>query len=197
MAMENIKSGKLLYHLTKLSNLDSILENGLAPRKLIIEEDVKFADVADPDIISKRNKLELDNYTPFHFHPYSAFDVAVKNKYNDEEFFYICITRKLARENEFKILCKHPLTIDECNLMDYDVGFENIDWDTMHTRGTVDDYSKHVKMAECLTNFIIPVDCFHSIAVRNIKIKSFIEQRLIELDIMTPPPYINVMPWFD
>lgn len=197
MAMEDIKAGKLLYHLTKLDNLDSILENGLAPRRLIIEEDVKFADVANPDIISKRNIMELDNYTPFHFHPYSAFDVAVKKKYNDEEFFYICVTRKLARDNEFKISSKHPLTADDYILMDYDEGFENIDWGTMHTRGTVDNYSKQVKMAECLTNLVIPVNCFHSIAVRNNKIKSFVEQKLIEFDIKTPPPYINVMPWFD
>ena len=78
MAIDNIKTGKLLYHLTRLSNLDSILEHGLISRKLVKDNGVRFFDIADSEIISKRTELGLDEYTPFHFHPYSSFDVAVK-----------------------------------------------------------------------------------------------------------------------
>ena len=55
-----IKYGKLLYHLTKLSNLDSIIENGLVSRKILEDKAVTFADVADHDIMDKRKRFGLD-----------------------------------------------------------------------------------------------------------------------------------------
>ena len=76
--MGKIQSGQLLYHLTKLSNLDSIIEHGLVSRGILERNGAAFADVADPEIMRKRKEFGLDTYIPFHFHPYSSFDVAVK-----------------------------------------------------------------------------------------------------------------------
>lgn len=87
-----------------------IINHGLLPRRRLIEQKMLFGDVADQQIISKRQELGLDIYTPFHFHPYSAFDVAVKNTYPTDKFVYICIRRALAEFNDFKILVKHPLS---------------------------------------------------------------------------------------
>lgn len=36
MGLENVKSGKLLYHLTELKNLESIIRFGLIPRKVLL-----------------------------------------------------------------------------------------------------------------------------------------------------------------
>ena len=69
MGIETAKTGKLLYHLTKLSNLESIIQQGMLPRKYILENGIRFGDIADGQIISKRQELGLDIYTPFHFHP--------------------------------------------------------------------------------------------------------------------------------
>lgn len=129
MGLKEAKEGKILYHLTELKNLESIVDFGLVPRKILRENMVAFGDVANPEIIRKREVLGLDGYIPFHFHPYSAFDVAVKKAYAGEEMIYICITRSLARHNNFRILPKHPLALEECQLYDYDKGFELIDWD--------------------------------------------------------------------
>lgn len=120
--MENIKNKKLLYHLTKLSNLDSIIEKGLVSRKQVKGQNIPFIDIADFNIISKRSLYDLQGYVPFHFHPYSAFDKAVKSKYYDDEFVYICISRELARQHMFKILPKHPLAEEKAVLYDYDQG---------------------------------------------------------------------------
>lgn len=195
MGLENTKNGKLLYHLTKLENLESILQNGLLSRKIVKDKNIGFKDVADGKIITKRTNLGLDKYTPFHFHPYSAFDVSVKNNYK-QEFIYICITRKLARYNNFKILPKHPLSIEECVIYEYDEGFENIDWETMEKAGTDDNYSKHVKMAECLTELIVPAKLFHSIYVKDEETKIIVENMLRENGIDKKPPYVNVQIWF-
>jgi len=196
MAIGDIKTSKLLYHLTRLSNLDSILEHGLVSRKLVKDNDVRFFDIADQEIITKRTELGLDEYTPFHFHPYSSFDVAVKNTYSDEEFIYICITRMLAKENNFKILPRHPLNNEEgYQLYDYNEGFEAIDWDTMHTLGTEDRYTKNVKMAECLTPLIVPAKHFQCIYVKNEATKAVVKNKLQSSGIYKTPPFVDIGPW--
>lgn len=195
MGIDNVKSGKLIYHLTRLSNLDSILKYGLLPRKYIIDNSIAFGDVANEDIISKRSLLGLDIYTPFHFHPYSSFDVAVKNTYSYEKFMYLCLSRSVAENNQFKILPRHPLNMEECNLMDYSEGFEDIDWDTMQSKGREDDYAKKVKMAECLTDKRIQVKCLQSICVKDEESKEIVENKLKAYGITKSPPYVNIMPW--
>ena len=72
---KDIRNKLLLYHLTKLDNLDDIIKNGLLSRKSLLESNTSFADIADPEIITKRDVHELDDYIPFHFHPYSDFEV--------------------------------------------------------------------------------------------------------------------------
>ena len=197
MGINNSKEGKLLYHLTELDNLDSILENGLLSRRIIKESKVGFLDVADQEIMSERIAMGLDEYIPFHFHPYSAFDVAVKNTFSEEDFIYICITRDLARSNEFKILSKHPLSSEEFILYDFDEGLNIIDWDTMHITGTTDKYSRNVKMAECLTTLAIPAKCIHCIYVKDENTKVLVEEKLKNKGVDFPPPYVNVQSvWF-
>ncbi|MBP1736138.1 MAG: hypothetical protein H6Q60_19 [Oscillospiraceae bacterium] len=197
MGIEAAKSGKLLYHLTEVDNLPSIITNNLVARKILLDNSTGFEDVANPDIISKRTILGLDNYVPFHFHPYSAFDVAVKGTYPDVDFIYICITRELAKQNDFKILPMHPLSLADYNgLFDFDEGFQRIDWDTLMERGRTDEYAKHVKMAECLTDKTIPVAHFHSIVVKDQKMKQHVEYLLNEGNANNPPPYVNIQNWF-
>ena len=84
MGLEGVRDKKLLYHLTKVSNMQSIINYGLLPRGYLLEHNMLFGDVADPNIISKRDELQLNKYIPFHFHPYSAFDVAVKKTYSTD-----------------------------------------------------------------------------------------------------------------
>lgn len=197
MGLETAKTGKLLYHLTELRNLQSIIEYGLVPRKVLYENTVKFEDIANPEIIVKRDQLGLSEYVPFHFHPYSAFDVAVKLAHSDEEMIYICIRRDLARANNFKILPKHPLSIEDYELYNYDEGFDKIDWDTLMEVGRTDEDAKHIKMAECLSEYVIPVQCFQSIKVSSDAVKAKVEDLLNKNGIKFPPPYVNVMPqWF-
>lgn len=197
MGLENVKSGKLLYHLTELKNLESIIRFGLIPRKVLLENTVTFEDIANPEIIVKRERLGLDEYIPFHFHPYTAFDLAVKKQHANNEMMYICIRRELARRNNFKVLPKHPLSLEDCQLYDYEEGFKRIDWDTMAKVGLTDPDSKQTKMAECLSAKVIPVDCFQCFYVPSEQSKEFAENTLRAYGIKFPSPFVNVMPqWF-
>lgn len=197
MGLEGVKDKKLLYHLTKVNNMETIINRGLLSRRYLKEQGQLFEDVADSQIISKREELGLDRYTPFHFHPYSAFDVAVKNKYSSDKFVYICIKRALAEFNNFKILTKHPLSQQECVLYDYIEGMQKIDWETMERTGTVDEYSRNVKMAECLTENCISAELIQCVYVPDIDTKQYIEELFIRRGIMEQPPYVSVQPkWF-
>ena len=168
------------------------------PRKILRENTVTFGDVADPEIIRNREVLGLDGYIPFHFHPYSAFDVAVKKTHVGEEMIYICITRILARRNNFRILPKHPLALEECQLYNYDEGFEMIDWDILTRVGQNDEDARQIKMAECLSPLVIPVDAFQCIYVSSKETENKVADMLKQKGVIFPPPFITVMPqWFE
>lgn len=198
MGLEKAKTGKLLYHLTSLNNLESIIKRGLLPRRIMMQNRNAFLDIADQNIISKRQVYGLDQYTPFHFHPYSAFDVAVKSRYNAQEMVYLCIGRELAIANDFKILPKHPLSQSECVLYDYREGFEQIDWDVLMEANRVDNYAKEVKMAECLTDKIIPINYIEVIFVPSEEVKEIVLNMLQKNGINTSTPYVYVQSvWFN
>lgn len=197
MGLEGVRGKKLLYHITKVSNMEDIINYGLLPRRYLLEKGREFGDVADPQIIIKREELDLDKYTPFHFHPYSAFDVAVKNKYATDKFVYICIKRALAEFNGFKILKRHPLSQQECVLYEYAEGINDIDWETMERVGATDEYSRNVKMAECLTDKCIPAELFQCVYVPDVETEQYIEMLFQKKGIMEHPPYVSVQPkWF-
>lgn len=191
MGVEIAKEGKLLYHLTKLKNLDSIVKHGLMSRKELIEKKMIFGDIADTQIISKRQKLALDMYIPFHFHPYTAFDYAVKQANTKEDMIYLCILREDAAEMGFKILPKHPLSQSECHLYDYEEGFHLIDWDTM-TGAAIEGYAKQVKMAECLSEKVLPISSFYSIFVKSDSAAAKVFEIFDKNNVNAQKLYVNV-----
>lgn len=174
----SIRDRKTLYHLTKLDNLDNILEYGLMSRKLLIENGLYFEDVADLEIISFRRKMNLEQYVPFHFYPYTPFDWVVQNNNPDSEFIYICIPKEIAQYNNFNIIPMHPLSMNPFCIYDYNKGIEIIDWDLMDKRDYNNPECKSVCMAECITNLIVPYNVFQSIAVKNNYIKQIVQDKI-------------------
>lgn len=76
-------NGKLIYHMTSIDNLPSILKFGLLPRKYLLQNhNIQFTDVADPEILSKRERYKkaLSQYVLFHFlHEIHLIARCVKN----------------------------------------------------------------------------------------------------------------------
>jgi len=97
------------------------------------------------------------------------------------------------------VLPMHPLSMESCQLFQYDDGFNMIDWDTLTRKNDNSDYAKEVKMAEALTDSIIYINNFACIFVPSDIIKSEIETIMdeegIPIDIR---PNIFVQPiWFN
>ncbi|HFI0235844.1 TPA: DarT ssDNA thymidine ADP-ribosyltransferase family protein [Streptococcus suis] len=149
----DIKDGKLLYHLTHIENLDSIIKYGLLSRKMAC--DLIAMDVADSEILEERQFNRLDDFVLFHFYPNTAFDNAVRYKHGAENFIYITVYRTYAESNGFQIVPRHPLngSFERCN---YKEGMKKIDWEIMEKpmkeiESDDQPHAKQVKMAECIS----------------------------------------------
>lgn len=185
--MADIQTGKLLYHLTDIKNLDSILADGLKPRS----ELTGFTDVADPEILEKRKKLKLEEQVPFHFFGRNPFDGGVQVANPDKDFVLITVTRALARNNNWKVIPRHPLADDDITLMDYDDGFAAIDWAKMNERKYTDSESKSVCMAECLSPSTVASNRFFSIYVKDACVESEVFKLLNKARLTL---HVNIMP---
>lgn len=160
-----------IYHLTAISNLESILENGLVSRKRIQKKKFNYCNVADLEIIEKRMSSGLENYVPFHWRSKTPFvgDVMKHNK--EIEFCYILIRRAVAEANGFMVIPTHPLHgIPE--VLDYVTGFNTINWELMDTRDYSNEECKETSMAECLSPKVVSPKLFASICVKNIDSKN-------------------------
>ncbi|OED47315.1 hypothetical protein ACH42_03070 [Endozoicomonas sp. (ex Bugula neritina AB1)] len=163
--MPQIQDQKLLYHLTALTNLENILESGMLSRNRLSMDMV--TDVADPDILSSRERNALADYVPFHFFARNPFDGCVQDQHRDKDFILITVKRELARNCGWKVTPMHPLAQPEPAILDYDEGIAAIDWEAMNRRDYHDDHSKSVCMAECLSPETVGWEVFFAIYVPN------------------------------
>lgn len=176
--MADIKEQKLLYHLTALDNLESIIEMGLLPRSQL---ESKYLDVADLEIIDSRRTLGLDDYVPFHFFARNPFDGRVQVDHPDTIFVLIAVRRVRAKRLGWKIIPCHPLANEEKEILEYDEGIEAIDWNKMNARDYHDEESKSVCMAECLSPIAVPPTKFFDIFVPDADTKTEVAAILIKL----------------
>lgn len=170
--------GKLLYHITHIDNLPSILERGLMSRQNLLNENISdFKDIADPEILSKRESYQkvLSQYVLFHFYPKNPFDGAVCRKYGSENMAIITIKRDLYRQNKFFVIPSHPLDSNEPDIYPYEQGFQLIKWDILDKETGRDYHDPEIRkacMAECIMDYIIPSKEFAYIFVSREETKS-------------------------
>jgi len=173
--MPDIKNQKLLYHLTSIDNIGSILKKGLKPRA----ELKRFNDVADAEIIEQRRNLSLEHFVPFHWFCRNPFDGRVQEDRPDEKFVLITVSRKLAAKQNWKIIPHHPLKATKIQLLDYDEGFDVIDWAAMNERNYHDPHCKSVCMSECLSPETVAQSDFFSIFVDSDHSAAYVEKQNI------------------
>lgn len=171
--------GKLLYHITHIDNLPSILAYGLMPRRVLLAHGYQFIDIADPDILSKREEYQkaLSQFVLFHFYSKNPFDGAVCSRYGSENMAIIAINRSLYQKYDFHIIPSHPLDSDIPDIYPYEEGFKKIRWDILDRTGGFDrDYHnpeiRKACMAECVSEYTIPPNDFSLIFVYNDEAKN-------------------------
>lgn len=163
--MPKIQDQKLLYHLTTIANLSSILQFGLLARADL----VSFADVADHDILEGRAQFGLENYVPFHWFAGNPFDGRVQLNHPTLSFVIITVHRTLAARENWKVVPCHPLSGGSFELLSYEDGIKAIDWEIMDLRTYREPNCRSVCMAECLSPRKILANEFFKIFVRDEK----------------------------
>lgn len=184
----------LLYHLTSLDNLPSILANGLQSRACL--EAAAFTDVADHKIVEGRKALKLEDYVPFHFFSKTPFDYGVQWSRPTERFVLLTVRRSYAQAKQWKIIPSHPLGSEAPKLMEYEEGYAAINWDLMETdeKGVTYDTNRayrQVCMAECLSPSEVPPSVFLSIIVKTEEDQRAVEKLLKTVGVR---PHVNLMP---
>lgn len=177
-------TGKLIYHLTALDNLPSILKFGLLSRKCLLQDaHISFTDIADPEILNKREgyKEALSQYVLFHFFAKNPFDGAVCGKYGSENMVIITVWRSLCERNHYQIIPSHPLNSDTPDIYSYKDGFSKIRWDILDDRDHrfyQDAEIRKACMAECIVRDKVPVSDFAYIYVYSEKAK----EKILEME---------------
>jgi len=185
--MVDIREQKLVYHLTAIENLESILRQGLLPRAQLQD----FADVADHDILRDRQRLRLEHQVPFHFFARNPFDGRVKQDHPGREFALIAVKRNTAKQLNWSIIPRHPLAGGGIRLMGYEAGFAAINWERMNQRNYADPECKSICMAECLSPGPVMPDKFSNIFVRDEATRVRVHGMVLGYGLAT---YVNVNP---
>ena len=68
---------------------------------------------------------------------------------------------------KYKILKKHPLSLDDSNPQNYDEGIGAIEWEKMAERDYSNHECKEICLAECLAHKCVNHSDFFSIIVKN------------------------------
>lgn len=185
--MTDIREQKLIYHLTDVENISSVLDRGLLPRAQLRE----FSDVADPEILQVRQKMSLEQRVPFHFFAKNPFDGRVKQDHPTLKFALIAVKRSTARASNWSVIPRHPLAGGGIQLMNYHDGFEAIDWKKMNERNYADSECKSICMAECLAPGSVKPELFSNIFVYDeetrVRVHGLVVSRGLDI-------YVNVNP---
>lgn len=179
---KSIKDQYFVYHLTSVENLDGIFTAGLKPRASLSN----FTDVADSEILKKRKALNLDRYVPFHWFAANPFDGRVQLDHPKSKFVLISVFRSFAKDNGWKIIPRHPLADEAIQLLDYNTGFQTIDWELMNTRDYQNHECKNVCMAECLSPDVVRPKIFSRIYVPNDEVRALCEAKMRHANLAKP-----------
>jgi hypothetical protein len=186
-----VSEGKMLYHLTALDNMESIIKNGLLCRETI----TPITDVADEEIIEKRKALGLLSYVPFHFFVKNPFDGAVIKAHPETKFVYLTVYRSDAQKNKWKIIPQHPLKCNRDEIYDYNDGSTKMNWGLIDKRDYSDPDCKFACMAECLVYQKLEICNIRFIDVKEQSDADFIKE-LFEDQKAKQHPSVRISPNF-
>ena len=181
--------GKLLYQMTSLYNIPSIIEHGIISRKMLESTRIPFNDICSYNVSENRkhSQLGLSAYVSFHFFPRTLFEKSACNRIGYDNLAIISIYRPKNSEkvNQYKIIPTHPLSGGNHQLFTYKNGIQKVRWNILDDYDAYDhkyDYTNNMTrcatMAECLVPQKVEPDEIAWIFVYNEKGKRYLLSKL-------------------
>ena len=196
---------KLLFHMTHIKNIPSILENkGLLANSEIGEKKISYQDVANLDIQSRRSGTivplpphgDLHEYVPFYFAERSPMLYSINNNgINQREIVYFVTKTTILHESGLPYVFTDGhaimfLTEFYSQLNDLD----KVDWTIMKEKYWADTEEdpdrKRRRQAEFLVHRKVPMDVFLGFAVKDAAMQEELEA-LLQLHHINKPVYIR------
>jgi len=195
--LENV----LLYHITHISNLESIIKQGsLWSHAQIKEHTIHYIDVANHDIQSRRERTKipvgaggyLHNYVPFYFAPRSPMLYALKMQpIPQDDIVYFMTNTQAIQKNSLQYIFTNAHAIRRLTNFYTDLkNLSEIDWDVMRASvwtDTDDDPSRKARrQAEFLVLNEVPLSACLGFSVYSCKAKQKVEKMLKNYNLALP-----------
>ncbi|GAA0427767.1 toxin-antitoxin system toxin DarT [Lentibacillus halophilus] len=204
-----MENNPLLYHITHVANLPSILEQGRLQSHLIIQQhELPYEDVANLDVQSRRKKTKisggmggsLHDYIPFYFESRSPmlYSLLYKPNVNQNDMIYFMTNIQTIVDNELPFVFTDAHAIRRLSNVYTDLSnLDKIDWDVMKSaywNDTNEDMSRKARrQAEFLVYCHVPLSACLGFAVYDKETKEKVEQMLTDVDVDLP---VGVRPGF-
>ncbi|WP_216086457.1 type II toxin-antitoxin system toxin DNA ADP-ribosyl transferase DarT [Sporosarcina newyorkensis] len=184
---------RLLYHLTHITNLPSILEQGgLQSHAMMQKNNLLHQDVANKDVQIRREKTiipvgkggNLHDYVPFYFAPRSSMLYYLyKQQLNQTDVIYFMTDVESIQKNDLDFVFTDAHAIRRLtNFYTEPVHLDRIDWQVMTSdfwHDIDEDMSRKARrQAEFLVHRQVPLSACLGFAVFNERTKAKVEQFL-------------------
>ncbi|TXL67478.1 DUF4433 domain-containing protein [Cerasibacillus terrae] len=204
---------KLLYHITDLDNLESILQQGgLLANNVVNEKGVEYENIAHNNIQDRRSMKtvplppngDLHDYVPFYFAPRSPMLYAIYKgqvegyELGQEHIIYLVSRTDVIHNAQLKYVFTdgHAVMVFTEFFKDLQE-LDKIDWDVMNSRYWFDTEEdpdrKRRRQAEFLVHKGIPIDILLGFAVKNEEMKRKVEDVIHKYNFNKP---VAIRDWY-
>jgi len=167
------------YHLTHISNLRSIVENGILSRNKLIADRMKLKDISNSDIQSKRMRPEavygrmIHDYVPLYINPKNPFLGSSRVQDSINKLALIEVYPHILVQQEKTLFSDGNAAEKETNFFGRKADLERVNWTLLQNGKWTEEESKRVMCSEVL----IP-DCIHRTYIQKIYISNtdFLEE---------------------
>jgi hypothetical protein len=180
--IDRLLDGFSLWHMTHLSNLPSILDNGLLSHSRVHREQIRYRDISEESVQHWRERNEavysrpIHSYVPLYINPRNA--MLFRRRQVQHELCMIEISRNVILDRNC-VVTDGNAAARRTKFFRPIEGFENLDW-TVLRRGTWydDDEAKRIMCAEVLVPneigvaYIESIRCIHGRFLKHIKAKN-------------------------
>lgn len=196
-----MRGNKLLYHITHISNLQSIIKKGsLWAHARIKQRTINYKDVANQDVQSRREHTKipvgaggyLHDYVPFYFAPRSSMLYVLKNQQvPQDDIVYFMTNTETIQQHSLSYVFTDAHAIRRLTNFYTDLeDLKQIDWDVMQASlwaDTDDDPNRKARrQAEFLVHNEVPMSACLGFAVYSLQTKQKVEEMFNSADLSLP-----------
>jgi hypothetical protein len=164
------------YHLTHISNLKGIIENGILSRNKLIEEGIKISDISNSSIQDKRMRPEevyglmIHDYVPLYINPKNPFLVSSKVRETIKELVLIEVNPHILVQRKKTLFSDGNAAEKETNFFGNKDELERVNWTLLQNGKWEEDEGKRIMCSEVLIPGIIHRSYIQKIYIGNLDI---------------------------